>query len=48
MFHKDLPSAFKSFKSHAEFKFGGPLKTKTGEVKCNYLMIWTGEKGRQI
>ena len=45
---KDLPNAFKSFKSHAEFMFGGPLQTKTEEVKCNYLMIWAGEKGRQI
>ena len=40
---KDLPNAFKSFKSHAEFMFGGPLQTKTEEVKCNYLMIWAGE-----
>ena len=28
--------------------FGGPLQTKTEVVKCNYLMIWAGEKGRQI
>ena len=45
---KDLPNAFKSFKSHAKFMFGGPLQTKTEEVKCNYLMIWAGEKGIQI
>ena len=45
---KDLPNAFKSFKSHAEFMFGGPLQMNTEEVKCNYLMIWAGEKGRQI
>ena len=45
---EDLPNAFKSFKSHAKFMFGGPLQTKTEEVKCNYLMIWAREKGRQI
>ena len=45
---KDLPNAFKSFKSHAKIMFGGPLQTKTEEVKCNYLMISAGEKGRQI
>ena len=28
--------------------FGGPLQTKTEEIKCNHLMIWAGEKGRQI
>ena len=28
--------------------FGGPLQTKTEEAKCNYLMIWAGEKGKQI
>ena len=45
---KDSGNAFKSFKSHAEFMFGGPLQTKTEEVKCNYLMILAGEKSRQI
>ena len=45
---KDLPSAFKAFKSHAKFMFGGPLQKQTEAVKCNYLMIWAGEKGRAI
>ena len=45
---RDLPNAFKAFKEHAEFMFGGPLKSKTEEVQCNYLMLWVGEKGRQI
>ena len=29
-----------------EFAFGGPLKGKSEEPRCNYLMIWVGEKGR--
>jgi hypothetical protein len=44
----DLPSAWKSFKRHIEFMFGGPLHSKSEEQKCNYLMIWIGEKGRDI
>ena len=36
---KDLPNAFKSFKSHAEFMFEGHLQNKTEEFKCNFLMI---------
>lgn len=28
--------------------FNGPLKEKSEEVKCNYLMIWVGEKGRDV
>ena len=44
----DLPYAFKSFKAHCEFMFGGPLEGKNEEQLCNYLMLWVGEKGRNI
>lgn len=44
----DLPNAYKAFKEHAQFMFGGPLTNKSEEVKCNNLMIWVGEEGRQI
>ena len=44
----DLPTAFKQFKDHTDFMFGGPLASKTEAVKCNYLMLWVGDKGRQI
>ena len=44
----DLPTAWKAFKQHCEFTFGGPLKRKSEEEKCNYLMIWIGDKGRDI
>ena len=45
---KDLPLAFKSFKEHCNFMFGGPFKSKSEEEKCNYVMLWAGEKGRNI
>ena len=28
--------------------FSGPLNGKEEAVQCNYLMLWAGEKGRQI
>jgi len=33
MMSGDLPSAWKAFKQHCEFTFGGPLKQKSEEVK---------------
>ena len=44
----DLPTAWKAFRQHCKFTFGGPLKRKSEEEKCNYLMIWIGDKGRDI
>ena len=37
---KYLPTAWRAFRQHCEFTFGGPLKRKIEEEKCNYLMIW--------
>ena len=44
----DLPAAWKSSQQHCEFAFGGSLKGKSEEQRCNYLMIWVGEKGRDV
>jgi hypothetical protein len=44
----DLPGAWKSFKTHCDLKFQGPLKRKEADEKCAYLMIWVGEKGRNV
>jgi len=44
----DLESEWKRFIEHANFIFAGPLSKKSEEEKCNYLMIWVGEKGRKI
>ena len=44
----NLPEAWKKFQQHVELVFNGPLKAKTEEVKCTYLLLWVGEKGRDI
>ena len=43
-----LASSMETFQQHCEFAFGWPLKGKSGEQRCNYLMIWVGEKGRDV
>ena len=45
---KDLNASFRRLKEHAEFMFKGPLSGKSEEVRCNYLMLWVGDKGRHI
>ena len=45
---KNLPSAWNSLKEHSEVEFRGPLKDRSEEERCNYLMIWVGKKGREI
>ena len=45
---RDVPTARKAFRQHCEFTIGGSLKRKSEEEKCNYLMIWIGDKGRDI
>ena len=44
----DLEGALKRFYTHVNFMFTGPLKKKTEEEKCSYLMLCVGEKGRNI
>ena len=45
---KDLVNTWKTFYTHVEFMFKGPLKEKEDEEKCAYLMIWVGEHGREV
>ena len=33
---------------HTALMFSGPLKTKTEEEKVSYLLLWVGDKGRDI
>ena len=33
---------------NCEFTFEGPLKRKGEGEKCNYVMIWIGDKGRDV
>lgn len=45
---KNLPEAWRKFKQHVELMFSGPLKRKGEDEKCSYLLLWVGEKGRDI
>ena len=44
----NLSDAWKKFRQHAELMFSGPLNEKSEKEKCSYLLIWVGEKGRDI
>lgn len=43
-----LPDAWKKFCQHVELMFSGPLRSKREEEKCSYLLLWVGEKGRNV
>lgn len=44
----DLPDSWRRFRQHAELMFKGPLHEKSEEEHCSYLLLWVGEKGRDI
>lgn len=44
----NLPEAWRRFKQHAELMFTGPLREKEEADKCSYLLLWIGEKGRDV
>ena len=44
----NLRENWSRFKQHAELMFSGPLKSRPEAEKCSYLLIWSGQKGRDI
>ena len=44
----NLTESWTKFQQHVELMFTGPLKGKSEEEKISYLLIWVGEKGRDI
>lgn len=44
----NLPGEWKKFKQHVQLMFSGPLRSKNQAEKCSYLLLWVGEKGRDI
>ncbi|KAL9956099.1 hypothetical protein ACROYT_G037526 [Oculina patagonica] len=44
----NLKENWRRFKQHVELMFTGPLKSKNEAEKCSYLLIWVGQKGRDI
>ena len=44
----NLPGEWKRFRQHVDLMFSGPLSSKKEEERCSYLLLWIGEKGRDI
>ena len=44
----NLHETWKKFKNHSELMFKGPFKKTEGEERVAYVLIWIGEKGRDI
>ncbi|XP_062603293.1 uncharacterized protein K02A2.6-like [Saccostrea cucullata] len=44
----NLREAWKKFEQHVKLIFAGPLKEKNEEEQVSYLLLWIGEKGRDI
>ncbi|XP_021368026.1 uncharacterized protein K02A2.6-like, partial [Mizuhopecten yessoensis] len=44
----NLPEQWRKFQSHVRLIFDGPLADKAEEIKVNYLLLWIGDKGREI
>ena len=44
----NLPEEWQKFKLHVSFIFSGPLKAKTEEEHVSYLLLWVGQRGREI
>ena len=44
----NLPESWRRFKQHVKLMFTGPLKAVSEEDKCSYLLLWVGDKGRDI
>ena len=44
----NLPEAWKKFQQHVDLIFSGPLSEKDENIKWKYLLLWIGDKGRDI
>ena len=44
----NLPETWKKFQQHVRLILDGPLGEKDEKVKITYLLLWVGEKGRDI
>ena len=45
---ENLDEEWSKFEEHARLMFLGPLSGKSEKIQCAYLLIWIGEKGRDI
>ena len=44
----DLAQRVKRFRQKCELLFEGPLKARTNEQKCKYLLLWAGDQGLDL
>jgi len=44
----NLPEAWKKFQQHVDLIFTGPLADKEESIVCKYLLLWIGDKGRDV
>uniref|UniRef100_A0A1A8L2U7 Gypsy retrotransposon integrase-like protein 1 n=1 Tax=Nothobranchius pienaari TaxID=704102 RepID=A0A1A8L2U7_9TELE len=44
----NLPDAWRRFVQHVKLMLSGPLSSKSEETQCSYLLLWVGERGRDI
>ena len=44
----NLPEAWKKFQQHVDLIFTGPLADKEESILCKYLLLWIGDKGRDV
>jgi hypothetical protein len=44
----NLPEAFEKIERHAKLMFMGPLKGKSEPEQISYLLLWAGDRGREI
>lgn len=44
----NLPEAWRKLQQHSQMIFGGTLNSKKEEEQCSCLLLWVGDKGRNI
>ena len=44
----NLPEAWEKFERHVKLIFDGPFKAKTPEENISYLLLWIGDRGRDV
>ena len=44
----DLTQRLERFRQKCELLFEGPLKARTNEQRCKYLLLWTGDYGLDL
>ena len=44
----NLNENWRRFKQDVEVMFTGPLKSRTEQEKCSYLLNWVGQNGKDI